>query len=172
MKKIGLLALALVLALGTMGVGYAMWFEDLYINGIVNTGNLDANWSIMDYGDDEDVAAGKNYSSIFAEIQGDTLLVTVTNAYPCINYFVNFDVDNAGTIPFHVCQLDCTGTIGFPGTLEITQPVPIQVHPGEHALGTISIHLDNAYDPQELTPYTFSCALRVVQYNEACPQLP
>ena len=53
MKKIGLLALALVLALGTLGVGYAMWFEDLIIDGTVYTGDLDADWSIETFGDDE-----------------------------------------------------------------------------------------------------------------------
>jgi hypothetical protein len=111
-----------------MGVGYAMWYEDLYIDGTVYTGNLDANWSIESYGDNET----KDYSDIVAAIDGDTLYVTVTNAYPCVTYFVNFDVSNDGTIPFHICDLVCTGPDVFPGTLTITQPTPFQVHPGDH----------------------------------------
>ena len=167
MKKIGLLCLALVLALGTLGVGYAMWFEDLYIEGTVNTGELDANWSIVNFGDSE--AADKNVSSVSATMSPDglTLYVTVTGGYPCIDYYVNFDVDNTGTIPFHICPLDCTGTVDFPGTLTITQPTPFQVHPNEHALGTISIHLDNT--ALENTTYNFACTMKAVQYNEACP---
>ena len=167
MKKITLLALALVLALGTMGVGYALWSETIYIQGTVNTGTLDADWSIETYYDDE--IDGKDVSSVYAYISGNTLYVEVTGAYPCINYYVFFDVYNDGTIPFHVCQMVCTGPGQFPGTCTITQPTPIQVHPGDHAYGTIVIHLDNAYDPQELTRYTFSCDLTAVQYNEACP---
>jgi hypothetical protein len=37
-RKFGILALALVLALGSLGVGYAAWIDTLYIEGTVNTG--------------------------------------------------------------------------------------------------------------------------------------
>jgi hypothetical protein len=40
MKKIGLLCLALVLALGTLGIGYAHWMDTIYIEGKVHTGLL------------------------------------------------------------------------------------------------------------------------------------
>ena len=42
MKKLGLLCLALVLALGALGVGYAAWTDTIFISGTVNTGNLSA----------------------------------------------------------------------------------------------------------------------------------
>lgn len=41
MKKIGLICMALVLALGTLGVGYAMWTDTVNITGNVNTGSVD-----------------------------------------------------------------------------------------------------------------------------------
>ena len=41
MKKIGLLCLALVLALGTLGVAYAMWWDEVTIEGTVNTGSVE-----------------------------------------------------------------------------------------------------------------------------------
>jgi hypothetical protein len=41
MKKIGLLALALVLALGTLGAAYAHWTDTVYIDGQVCTGEVD-----------------------------------------------------------------------------------------------------------------------------------
>jgi predicted ribosomally synthesized peptide with SipW-like signal peptide len=40
-KKIGLLALALVLALGALGVGYAAWTDQITVTGTVSTGDLD-----------------------------------------------------------------------------------------------------------------------------------
>ena len=43
MKKIGLLALAIVLALGALGIGYAAWTDTITINGTVNTGTVDIN---------------------------------------------------------------------------------------------------------------------------------
>jgi hypothetical protein len=38
MKKLGIIALALIVALGALGVGYAHWSQTLYIHGTVNTG--------------------------------------------------------------------------------------------------------------------------------------
>jgi len=40
MKKIGLLCLALVLALGAMGIGYSAWTDTITINGTVQTGKV------------------------------------------------------------------------------------------------------------------------------------
>ena len=39
-KKIGLLALALVFALGALGVGYASWNDTIFVTGTVNTGSV------------------------------------------------------------------------------------------------------------------------------------
>jgi hypothetical protein len=43
MKKIGILLITLVLALGTLGVGYAAWTDEIYIQGTVQTGDVDIN---------------------------------------------------------------------------------------------------------------------------------
>jgi hypothetical protein len=43
MKKIGLICLALVLALGALGVGYALWYQDVIISGSVDTGYVCAH---------------------------------------------------------------------------------------------------------------------------------
>jgi predicted ribosomally synthesized peptide with SipW-like signal peptide len=40
MKKIGLLALALIMALGALGIGYAAWTDTINITGTVHTGSL------------------------------------------------------------------------------------------------------------------------------------
>jgi hypothetical protein len=40
MKKIGILILAVVLALGALGVGYARWSDVVYIDGTVKTGEV------------------------------------------------------------------------------------------------------------------------------------
>jgi hypothetical protein len=45
MKKIGLLSLAVILALGTLGVGYAMWSDTVLITGTASTGDLDVAFS-------------------------------------------------------------------------------------------------------------------------------
>ena len=41
MKKIGRIALAVVLAVGCLGIGYAAWTDTITISGTVNTGEVD-----------------------------------------------------------------------------------------------------------------------------------
>lgn len=55
MKKIGILCLALVLALGTMGVGYAKWTDSVRIDGTVETGDSNAQFRQAVSNDDGNV---------------------------------------------------------------------------------------------------------------------
>ena len=62
MKKIGLLALAIVLALGTLGVSYAMWDKYIYIDATVNTGEVDAIF-VSAFTDDDGVVDNPAYDA-------------------------------------------------------------------------------------------------------------
>lgn len=69
MKKIGLLALALVLAVGTMGIGFAHWSGTLDISGSVQTSDVCVGWYDFSGGDpgisiDElyDLGTGTHYA--------------------------------------------------------------------------------------------------------------
>ena len=62
MKKFGLICMALVLALGALGIGYASWSDSIYIEGTVNTGTVDLEtvglsgtwlWKNLDTGESE-----------------------------------------------------------------------------------------------------------------------
>lgn len=52
MRKISLICLALVLALGTLGIGYAHWVDTIYIEGEVTTGSLCIEFTDCDLLDD------------------------------------------------------------------------------------------------------------------------
>ncbi len=52
MKKIGLLVLVLVIALGSLGVAYARWSDTVTINGPITTGKVCIEWdAIQEYTD-------------------------------------------------------------------------------------------------------------------------
>jgi len=62
MKKIGLLCLALVLALGALGVGYASWTDTIFIDGSVTTGSVCIAFSDCDLLDeDQPINPGGDY---------------------------------------------------------------------------------------------------------------
>jgi len=129
MKRIGLLALALVLALGALGVGYAAWTDTITITGTVNTGSVDlqvVNYSgtwvykvveNKDYPDEIWVYHG--WATVpFAPPAGaiepavayavalpdgeDAVVVTFSNAFPLEALTADILVHYDGTIPVKV----------------------------------------------------------------------
>jgi len=176
-KKIALICMTLVMALGALGVGYAMWWDDLFIDVLVQTGTVEVAWSLEDWGDSE--AIDKDVSSDFAWISGDTLFVDLYDAYPCIDYWIDFNLEGVGSVPVHFRPPVITGNLP-PGVEvlfydnwvvgEMTTPIDwvnLQLHEGDMYYGRMVIHLDNA--TLENTAYNFFVQLIYHQYNEWDP---
>ena len=169
MKKIGLICLALVLALGALGVGAALWMGILFIHGEVNTGFVDAQWSIEAAYDDEE----KDVSEVIAEpglLPGE-MLITIFNAYPSVTYTVEWNIECYGSVPIHFMEpfimTDLPPDTTFTFTNELGMPIDwstVQLHPGEVMLGMLTVHLDN--DAEQMANYVFDIMLQYGQYNE------
>jgi len=123
MKKIGLLALALVLALGTLGAAYAHWVDTVYIYGEVCTGSVDlvvvdtSNtwiWKIDPHGillqktwdsqDEEPILPplGSLGLVAFADtdlVDDDTVAVNISNAFPGCDLTADMLVHYVGSVP-------------------------------------------------------------------------
>jgi len=123
MRKLWFLCLALVLAMGSLGVGYAMWSDTLTITGNVNTGELVVEFSSQYDNDDgqqnDPMEAGswsgfdtrepewvgnryeKNVASTTSTFVdgGTTAQILITGGYPCYWGSVAWDITNTGTIP-------------------------------------------------------------------------
>ncbi len=161
MKKAIGMFVALIIALGMTGVAYASWYEYLYIDGTVYTGKLDVEWSLGENWDIE--PPEKDVSWVEAEIIGDTLYVWVYNAYPSIDYYVNFDVHNSGSIPVHLYWwVDYNDLPADLGIRFIEQGY--QLHPSDVVYGTLHIHLPQWAEEGET--YYFEIDLYAVQWNE------
>jgi hypothetical protein len=168
--KLGALFLVSVIALAGASAGYALWYEDLYIKGEVNTGSLDVEWSL--YGTEDSEPDNKDVSKVVAEIIDDTLYVEVIDAYPCIFYYVYFDIHCTGTVPAHFTEWEWD-LAGMPASAEVyiepmdTYPplVEAQLHTDEWWDGRLVIHLNNP-GTEELSTYSFSVTLKAHQWNE------
>ena len=135
MKKIGILALVLVLALGSLGIGYAMWSDTLTIKGDVSTGEVSVSIEsqydndIMSQNDpcepgSWDVSGtpkwmGDRYTkhvasttSTYDQADGEWGKIIITNGYPCYWGSVIWDVENDGTIPVKLWSVTLT-ELGF-----------------------------------------------------------
>jgi hypothetical protein len=118
MKKIGLLVLAVVFAVGALGVGYAHWSQTLYVDGSVTTGTYLVGFETCSTDDggttlDPLTDPAKDVGSTEAELLdlvGDhggidifeTLSITLDNVYPGYKSRVDFDIGNGGTVPGNV----------------------------------------------------------------------
>ena len=123
MKKIGLLCLALILAVGAMGVGYSLWSDSLYVEGWIETGSLCWEWtgvSTTDPGPPIGAVMDQNCRPGFAGpppyywysgkdvgytnawiVDPHTIELTMVNVYPCYFVAVSVYTHNCGTIPLH-----------------------------------------------------------------------
>lgn len=162
MKKIGLICLALVVALGTLGAAFALWSDTLFLEGTVNTGDIGLEWTQGDPYDNEE----KDVSHAECQIIGNTLYIDIYNAYPCVTYTIPIDLHGTGSVPVHTSWMVMPGNCN-PSWVTMPNWGGLQIHQGEDLWGDVVVHLDNTAE-QGMT-YSFSVILDYWQYNEAGP---
>jgi hypothetical protein len=159
MKKIGLLCLALVVALGMLGAGYAMWSDQVVIEGTVDTATLTIGFQEVFVTEDAE-AEGKEVGSItgyMTDQKGlhyiketglyepiyDRIVVTLNNTYPCYWGHVIFTLANGGTLPGVIAGLDL---IDPTGELEFMWTTPPPASPA-WGLFWKDLNGNGVYDP-------------------------
>lgn len=106
--KIRILCLALVIALGALGGSSAHWQESLFVNALVQTGEVDPVWFFRSCDDPE--AEGKDVGTWTvvpdpADPKRETLLVAIGNGYPSYEVYCELHLANNGTIPVKVKEV-------------------------------------------------------------------
>lgn len=158
MKKIGLLCLALVLALGALGIGYAGWYDDVTIWADVQTGSLnlevvrvngDDVYKNLDTGElvyDHWIYDFRDGAYVDPKLPAsdDLLLIANSDSVLVEDDFVRFYFNN-------LFPIDTLGWGGFVASVML------------HAQGTVPMHLivDGPYFGGALPPewVTFGWAL-------------
>lgn len=110
MKKIGLLCLAVVLALGAMGAALALWSETLLMTGTVDTGTVDITYTVIGndpLGTDDPTwppaDPPKDVAVCTVSDDGAGIVsVLLEKAYPGYGPTLSIDVTNVGSIPVHL----------------------------------------------------------------------
>jgi hypothetical protein len=191
-----MVALVLLVGLSMIGVGYGLWSKTLTIEGVVNTGEVDAKWTIAGcfefypWPDGGNVGEylGKDIGTweIFPDPADDQILIfEIENGYPsyAVDCSVKFQVE--GTIPVIV-----RGTTIIPGpalnncvltgdnqktlacdelTVIFTDNLGSQLHPGDVAASNLMVHVEQPADEESV--YTFEILVCMAQWNEdATPQ--
>jgi hypothetical protein len=125
MRKIGLLCLALVLALGTLGVGYAMWSDEVTIEGTVDTGTLrlgifravverieqDKPVATVDLSFEGPILE-KEFAGFGRRWAYEKLVVALNNTFPCLTVDIAFYLACVGSIPLHITAVNISDPSG------------------------------------------------------------
>ncbi|MFH1382488.1 MAG: hypothetical protein ABIH70_06285 [Chloroflexota bacterium] len=170
MKKLWLLCLAVVAALGLLGVGYARWQGELYLQGEINTGEVEVCIESI-APDDHGIDPGYDKDVAWVEVWVDPNdcsrgTATIHNAYPCYTTFVHFTTLVGGTVPVRLQSINivnpnpCVEVLAWDTMGE-------QRHPGEHSDNAMSVHVLQC--AEQNATYTFSVEFVYVQYNEWTP---
>ena len=127
-KALPIFSLIILLSLCIGGVAYAHWSEYLMFDGIVTTGEFDAEFSLWgegqyqcgldEYGDwivetwsgtwENPTFMGepdcKDIGKVFGTVSADgkTLTIDITNAYPGYVVLYDFEIQNTGTVPWRL----------------------------------------------------------------------
>lgn len=180
-KTISVFAITII-ALMIASVSYAMWSKALNINGQVNTGYMDAKWTVVTNHDqgldpkgpnefwDKDVA-----STTFSGIGTDTLVITVNNAYPSYFNDLQIEYEYTGTIPAILKEIKIT-PVNFHNAssygandgeiwIEVVDGIGSKFHQGDTGASSLKFHIEQC--AEQGTTYTFTIEFVFVQWNEA-----
>lgn len=197
--KITALFLVSVMALAGTSVGYAMWSETLYIDGTVNTGELDweFTWAFSTpepdgidwtcdpgFGNIRLVDPPKDVGSINVnlvdtdgDLDDDTVEITLNNVYPCYFQSVSMEYHINGNIALIIDHWEVNGVPVTPGyTITILNgAIEIMILDGigtqmhPSQHGESSLRIHVLQPAIEGTTYTFTVSVVGVQYNEYQP---
>jgi len=176
-KQKTLFGLALALIAIVMGTALAMWFEKLTVDVTVETGSVDI--SVQAECNEAPEAEGKNVGSCEAEVDGNSVTVTISNAYPGYSADVTITVSNVGSIPVDLlggvpsvpseytipCNQQGAGPlyVTLSGPEDDTQIDP----PGwEDTSDTYILHIEVCQAAEENQQYGFTLTFNFAQWNE------
>jgi hypothetical protein len=180
------LAILLLLALTGLGVGYGLWYELLSVEGEVETGYLDADWTFLGCYDNESTKDVGTFSTYIELPDKNVAHFTINNGYPQYMAGCQTRYHYYGSIPVHVEAIDfipvsnltnCVVTPYNNGnfiaecdqlTVQFGDGLCEQLHYGYWVDGSVDVTVKQA--AAELTTYEFAIEWQLNQFNEsACP---
>jgi hypothetical protein len=124
--KIWLLALAMMMALGTVGVTYSGWIDTISINGTAHTGTMNTRLQC---------GLASSHISCYADPQTPQTLKITVNGVTAGSYYCDFNFINGGTLPVKINSITILPIQGMPGI------------PADATINVTGIAAGNVIDP-------------------------
>jgi len=161
LNRIGVLAMALLLALGAMGTAYGAWSDEIYIQSTITTGDIDAGLACSTCWEEPDTPGTDIDCTKTASM---TLVIDIDDALEGVDYYCNFIVSNTGSLPIKIKNLNITDI--SPGVAEAIEDLieGTVIDPLSSATGKVHIHLTS--DKQVGQDLAFTLSVSVERWNE------
>ena len=200
-RRLTLVFLFSVVVLSMVGVSYALWFDSLYVDTWIETGDIDLKFTGVSHPDGPgavDLPNTKNVGWVYVVewwegvnaggqpgvVLTDELHIELHNVYPC--YYADFQLELTclGSIPIHITSIEVipdnfvlsTGYGEDDGEIwvELFGPDPEQGPVQMHQGDWITYSLKIHIEQPALqdTIYTFTVVYTYVNYNEALDYFP
>lgn len=171
--KIGIICLALVICLAGLGAAFAFWTEPLTVSSTVSTGYLQLK--LTDIVPSDNYPYGDLISCEKIVETGDSVSfdLTVTDAYPGYEGRVDFKIENTGTIPAYIEDIDFDGSPAYPSWAHIGwddiiygEYKTLDVAQSYDAFITVTIDAPGDDVPENYS-FTFTVTIQAMQWNYA-----
>ena len=157
------------MALAGVGTSFAMWTQTLNSIETVHVATFGIAWSpgnVVTSGDNQGIVYGEEY----IDANGN-LVVTINNAYPCVDIYIPYDVHLTGQVwaTLYEIQFTCDGTFDPAWIVGHSPTDGVLVTPNAIYYGWIRVHLGENAVPG--VTYSFTNSLQCHQYNEGTPPI-
>ena len=161
LNRIGILAMALLLALGAMGTAYGAWVDEIYIEGTLSTSSINAS---LTCGTPYYEGTPAETTDIDCTGGSMTLTIDITNAQEDVDYYCPFIVSNdTGSLPIKIESMSITDLTGVSEAIE-DLTVGDVIDPGNTATGKVHIYLTSSEQVGENLAFTLEVS--VERWNE------
>jgi len=157
LNRIGMLAIAMIIALGAVGVTYGAWVDEITITGYLSTSDINTTLTCGTCSPD----SGTTYIECTPVTNPTKLTMTVVNAQfdatNNTNYYCDFIVSNAvNSFSVEVASLSISGSYtGVTADIE-DLTVGTVIAPGTSATGKVHIYLTDAGQLNQTLPFTLT----------------
>jgi hypothetical protein len=181
LNKVWILALALLVALGAMGVTYSAWTDEIYIAGTLATSGINATldcgscWetvdnAIIDIPDTSIMCTEDGQLAITIDIDNALAVNNHTDLLP-VDYYCSFTISNpAGSLPVKIQSFTPTPAGSYPDVSAVLTngagdvQVGDVIDPGDFATGKVHISLTSF--ASENLDLTYNPTFNLVRWNQ------
>jgi len=178
LPKIAVLGVAMLIALGLMGAGYAAWADTLFIPVTAEIGTAAAELDPFNYYcfTEPPEVGGISCKVVSSTVVNDRLEIAITEAvYKVgevqVHYYCDFNILNTGTIPVKIQDIAISG-LPVTGGVEVDPGAALgqQIDPGQSLPFTAHVWLtDTSSEGQD---FTVMITFTFVPWNQYVPPGP